>query len=182
MLILLHPGKSRVLTFSSTMRKPFDRLDFSSRRSLIHFSSGVMVPPIESLTEDGYDLQFGCNVLGKNISSSASPPPLIQVASLSGPFYFTQLLLPLLIQTAKSNASDKGISGRVITTSSIGRLLSRTKILRSTTFAGHQIAPAKIDYRFTMDVPERLKQPINTLYATSKLVEHFQSSILCVAD
>ena len=28
---------------------------------------GVMIPPIEQLTADGYDLQFGTNVLGTSI-------------------------------------------------------------------------------------------------------------------
>lgn len=31
-----------------------------------------MIPPIEQLTEDGYDLQFGSNVLGKVINTSTS--------------------------------------------------------------------------------------------------------------
>jgi retinol dehydrogenase-12 len=42
-----------------------------------------MVPPIEQLTADGYDLQFGTNVVG--------------------PFYFTKLLLPTLLSTAKNS-------------------------------------------------------------------------------
>ena len=42
---------------------------------------GVMLPPIDQLTGDGYDLQFGTNVLGH--------------------YYITTLLLPTLISTAK---------------------------------------------------------------------------------
>ena len=30
-------------------------------------SGGVMVPPIEQLTKDGYDLQFGTNVIGHGV-------------------------------------------------------------------------------------------------------------------
>ncbi|KAF9234872.1 NAD(P)-binding protein [Melanogaster broomeanus] len=45
-------------------------------------NAGVMTPPIDQLTDDGYDLQFGTNVLGH--------------------FYFTKLVLPVLLSTAKS--------------------------------------------------------------------------------
>lgn len=54
-----------------------------------------MVPPIEQLTEDGYDLQFGTNVLGHA--------------------HFTLSLLPALLEGAKSSPDGKA---RVINTSS----------------------------------------------------------------
>ncbi|KAH8115060.1 NAD-binding protein [Phellopilus nigrolimitatus] len=75
--------------------------EFQSKESQLHilfnngYFRGVMVPPVEQLTADGYDLQFGTNCLGH--------------------FYFTKLLLPTLTETAKS-APDK--HARVITTSS----------------------------------------------------------------
>ncbi|KAF8547993.1 NAD(P)-binding protein, partial [Imleria badia] len=53
-----------------------------SRRSIFTTISGVMTPPIDMLTDDGYDLQFGTNVLGH--------------------FYFTKLVLPTLLSTAKT--------------------------------------------------------------------------------
>lgn len=59
-----------------------------------------MFPPVEELTHDGYDLQFGVNVLGH--------------------FYFTQLLLPVLLTTAKVSLDGKT---RVVNTSSIGHEL-----------------------------------------------------------
>ena len=58
-----------------------------------------MIPPLESVTADGYDLQFGTNVLGH--------------------FYLTKLLLPLLIESAKTSPDHKA---RVVTTSSIAHL------------------------------------------------------------
>ena len=61
-----------------------------------------MIPPIKDLTADGYDLQFGTNVLGH--------------------FYFTQLLLPLLIESAKTSPDGKA---RVINTSSSGHLMTK---------------------------------------------------------
>lgn len=57
--------------------------------------SGVMSPPVEQLTEDGYDLQFGTNCVGH--------------------WYLTKLLLPTLLETAKASSEH---SVRVITTSS----------------------------------------------------------------
>ncbi|KAI5115554.1 hypothetical protein M0805_001883 [Coniferiporia weirii] len=74
--------------------------EYRSKESQLHIlfnNGGVMVPPVDQLTSDGYDLQFGTNCLGH--------------------FYFTQLLLPSLVETAKS-APEKHV--RVITTSSSG--------------------------------------------------------------
>jgi len=45
--------------------------EFKSKESSLHLlmnSGGVMIPPVEGLTSDGYDLQFG------SASSSAFPP------------------------------------------------------------------------------------------------------------
>lgn len=39
-----------------------------SRLDVLFNSGGVMIPPIEETTKDGFDLQFGTNVIG------ASPP------------------------------------------------------------------------------------------------------------
>ncbi|KAF7302622.1 hypothetical protein HMN09_00896700 [Mycena chlorophos] len=58
-------------------------------------NGGVMRPPVDMLTKQGYDLQFGTNVLGH--------------------FYLTKLLLPTLITTAK----DSGKPARVVNTSSL---------------------------------------------------------------
>ena len=56
-----------------------------------------MDPPIDQMTTDGYDLQFGTNVLGH--------------------WYFTELLLPALEAGAKSSTDGYA---RVATTSSSG--------------------------------------------------------------
>lgn len=73
--------------------------EFMSKEPALHIlfnSGGVMVPPIEQVTEDGYDLQFGTNVLGHA--------------------HFTLSLLPALLEGAKSSADGKA---RVINTSSL---------------------------------------------------------------
>ncbi|KAF9219365.1 NAD(P)-binding protein [Gyrodon lividus] len=72
--------------------------EFLRQENQLHIlfnNAGVMNPPIEMTTDDGYDLQFGTNVLGH--------------------FYLTKLLLPTLISTAKS--SPEG-TVRVVNTSS----------------------------------------------------------------
>ncbi|KAK7055765.1 NAD(P)-binding protein [Favolaschia claudopus] len=71
--------------------------EFMQNASCILFNNaGVMGPPIEQLTSQGYDMTFGTNVLG--------------------PFYFTKLLLPTLIATAAA----EGKPARVINTASSG--------------------------------------------------------------
>jgi NAD(P)-dependent dehydrogenase (short-subunit alcohol dehydrogenase family) len=77
-------------------------------------SAGVMFPPKDWLTTDGYDLQFGTNVLGH--------------------FYFTKLLLPTLIATAKSAPDGKA---RVITTS------SSAHFFKGLTFSTFKDSPAR---------------------------------------
>jgi retinol dehydrogenase-12 len=60
-----------------------------------------MVPPIEQLTTDGYDLQFGTNVVG--------------------PFYFTKLLLPTLLSTAQNSPDGHA---RILATASSAHLFT----------------------------------------------------------
>ncbi|KAI0644742.1 NAD-P-binding protein [Trametes meyenii] len=74
--------------------------EFMSKETKLHVlynSGGVMFPPVEQLTADGYDLQFGTNVLGH--------------------FYLTQLLIPLLLSGVSHSPEGKA---RVINTSSVG--------------------------------------------------------------
>ncbi|CCM06190.1 uncharacterized protein FIBRA_08432 [Fibroporia radiculosa] len=58
-------------------------------------NAGIMWCPIEQLSEDGYDLQFGTNVLGH--------------------YYFTKLLIPALIAGAESSADHRA---RIVNVSS----------------------------------------------------------------
>ncbi|EIN04707.1 NAD(P)-binding protein [Punctularia strigosozonata HHB-11173 SS5] len=59
--------------------------EFMSKESKLHLlynNAGVMAAPIDLTTADGYDLQFGTNVLGH--------------------FYFTKLLLPTILSTVET--------------------------------------------------------------------------------
>ncbi|OCH84298.1 NAD(P)-binding protein [Obba rivulosa] len=72
--------------------------EFLRKESELHVlfnNAGVMSPPISWLTDDGYDLQLGTNVLGH--------------------WYFTQLLIPALL--AGKETSPDG-HARIVTTSS----------------------------------------------------------------
>ncbi|KAG2034533.1 hypothetical protein BDR03DRAFT_924035 [Suillus americanus] len=89
-------------------------LSKETKLDVLFNSAGVMFPPKEWLTVDGYDLQFGTNVLGH--------------------FYFTKLLLPTLIATAKSAPDGKA---RVITTS------SSAHVLNGLTFSAFKDSPAR---------------------------------------
>ncbi|KZT27906.1 NAD(P)-binding protein [Neolentinus lepideus HHB14362 ss-1] len=104
--------------------------EFKSKETQLHVlfnNAGVMIPPIEQLTAQGYDLQFGTNVLGH--------------------FYFTKLLIPTLVETAKTTPEGKV---RVITTSSSAHL-----------FYGLNFATFK-------DSPKRKKLGTSRLYSQSK--------------
>ncbi|KAI1790008.1 NAD(P)-binding protein [Ganoderma leucocontextum] len=77
--------------------------EFLSKEPELHIlfcNAGVMWPPVDMLTADGYDLQFGTNVLGH--------------------FYFTELLMPALIAGAKTSPDGRA---RIVTTSSSGAYL-----------------------------------------------------------
>jgi retinol dehydrogenase-12 len=43
-------------------------------------SGGVMVPPVDQLTKDGYDLQFGTNVIGHGVLTLEVLPLLLEGA------------------------------------------------------------------------------------------------------
>ncbi|KDR82946.1 hypothetical protein GALMADRAFT_238637 [Galerina marginata CBS 339.88] len=80
--------------------------EFQSKEKELHIlfnNAGVMACPIEQLTAQGYDLQFGTNVLGH--------------------FYFTKLLIPNLLAGAKSSADGKA---RVVNTSSFASRIAST--------------------------------------------------------
>jgi len=67
-----------------------------NKLNVLFNNAGVMRSPVDEVTADGYDLQFGTNVLGT--------------------FYFTKLLLPALLSTAAETPDKKP---RVITTGSM---------------------------------------------------------------
>ncbi|TBU43685.1 NAD(P)-binding protein [Dichomitus squalens] len=77
--------------------------EFLSKETELHIlfnNAGVMWPPLDELTKDGYDLQWGTNVVGH--------------------FYFTELLMPALLAGVKTSPDHHA---RVITTASSGAYL-----------------------------------------------------------
>ncbi|TFK24419.1 NAD(P)-binding protein [Coprinopsis marcescibilis] len=105
--------------------------EYLSKEKELHIlfnNAGVMVPPLDMLTTQGYDLQFGTNVLGH--------------------FYFTKLLLPILVSTAKASPSG---NVRVVNTSS-----SASRV-------------GKINFNTFKDSPARRKLSPTALYGQSKL-------------
>ncbi|KAF5342509.1 hypothetical protein D9611_001525 [Ephemerocybe angulata] len=89
--------------------------EFLKQETQLHIlfnNAGVMTPPVDQLTKQGYDLQFGTNVLGH--------------------WYFTKLLLPALLAASKAT---NGKWGRVIHTSSSASLFANT--LKFETFKDH---------------------------------------------
>jgi NAD(P)-dependent dehydrogenase (short-subunit alcohol dehydrogenase family) len=86
-----------------------------------------MYPPVDRLTADGYDLQFGTNVIGH--------------------YYFTKLLLPMMIATAKTTPDGKA---RIVNTSSSGHVFG------------------SLDFDTFKDSPKRRTFDSNSLYCQSK--------------
>lgn len=107
-----------------------------------------MFAPVKDITSDGYDLQFGTNVIGGYFHMPLYNSQLAQL----GHFYLTKLLLPLLRAAAKSSPDGKA---RIITVSSLG----------------HMYAPnGGLDYATLKDGPQRRKMSTFTLYFQSKFV------------
>ncbi|CAL1713794.1 unnamed protein product [Somion occarium] len=82
-------------SLASVRRAADEFLSKETELHLLFLNAGVMVPPLDQITAEGYDLQFGTNVVGH--------------------FLFTKLLLPALL-AGKETSPDK--HARVITTSS----------------------------------------------------------------
>lgn len=75
-----------------------------------------MFPPIEQLTQDGYDLQFGINVVGK-VPNGQFIISYMKLIEPPGHHLLTKLLLPAL--WAGKESSPDG-HARIMTTSSDG--------------------------------------------------------------
>ncbi|GJE89083.1 NAD(P)-binding protein [Phanerochaete sordida] len=88
-------------SLASVRKTANEFLDKERALHILFNNAGVMNPPIEELTPEGYDLQFGTNVLGH--------------------WYLTELLLPAL-RAGAASAPD-GFA-RVVTTSSSGAHLA----------------------------------------------------------
>jgi NAD(P)-dependent dehydrogenase (short-subunit alcohol dehydrogenase family) len=112
-----------------------------------------MAPPVEQVTPQGYDLQFGTNVLGAlshNCQGTTQPNFFL------GHFYFTKLLIPALLAGAGSSPDGKA---RIVNTSSSASL-----------FVGG------VDFNTLKDTPARKKRTPEMLYSQSKLVCAFAYS------
>ncbi|EIN12422.1 NAD(P)-binding protein [Punctularia strigosozonata HHB-11173 SS5] len=106
---------------------------FASKEKQLHAlfnNAGVMLPPVELVTVQGYDPQFGTNVLGH--------------------YYFAKLLLPILLDTARTTAEGKA---RVATTTSAAHYYPSSPFL---------------DFASFKDGPIRQKMGRERLYAKSK--------------
>ncbi|KAF7331531.1 NAD(P)-binding protein [Mycena kentingensis (nom. inval.)] len=82
---------------ASVKRGAGEFLALRARLDVLFNNAGVMQPPISEFTAQGYDLQFGTNVLAH--------------------FYLTTLLLPALLAGATHSADSKA---RVVNTASLG--------------------------------------------------------------
>jgi NAD(P)-dependent dehydrogenase (short-subunit alcohol dehydrogenase family) len=89
--------------------------EFVGKESELHTlynNAGVMSTPIDQVTKQGFDMQFGTNVLGH--------------------FYLTKLLLPLLTATAKKSPAG---TVRVVNVSSIAHVMGASEGIRWSTLS-----------------------------------------------
>ncbi|KAE9390280.1 NAD(P)-binding protein [Gymnopus androsaceus JB14] len=125
--IFLKLDLSDLRTIKPTVEK------FLSKETQLHVlinNAGVGQPPKDMLTAQGFDLQFGTNTLGH--------------------FYFTMLLLPTLISTAKATPGNKG----------------KVRVVNVSSYAHHSFP--KMKYETFKDGPERSKMSKMSLYGQSK--------------
>ncbi|KIK55256.1 hypothetical protein GYMLUDRAFT_264219 [Collybiopsis luxurians FD-317 M1] len=124
----------------------FLKLDLSDLTTIRHTetklhvlinNAGLFSPPIDQVTAQGFDMQFGVNTLG--------------------PFYFTQLLLPLLTATAETTPNKQV---RVVNVSSYV----------------HHFFP-KLDFNTFKDSPARRKMRGILLYGQSKTAEFLNPAL-----
>lgn len=116
-----------------------------------------MLNHIDELTTQGYDIQFGTNVLGARLTAWRRH----HVDCGTGHYYFTTLLLPALLAGANSSPDGKA---RVVNTASAAAMFIND-----------------IDLNHLKDTPERRKKGTGVMYSQSKLVrfdnlQHFISS------
>ncbi|KAH8110191.1 NAD-binding protein [Phellopilus nigrolimitatus] len=100
----LHFLKLDLSSFASIRKAAEEFKSKEAKLDILFNNAGVMAPPIDQLTEDGYDMTFGTNVVG--------------------PFLFTMLLMPLL----SSAASEHG-DARIVNTSSLGHMAASKEVI-----------------------------------------------------
>ncbi len=105
--------------------------------------SGVMLSPMDMLTKQGYDLQFGTNVLGAFFDLGS----FCRLTHSIGHFHFTKLVLPALL--AAATPTEKA---RVITTSSSANYMGT------------------LNFDLWADGPARSKKAPGDMYVQSKHV------------
>ncbi len=106
--------------------------------------------PIDQLTAQGFDMQFGVNVIGTAYYYDILPwQYLTHELSFVGHWYLTELLMPALLAVAQDEPGQKA---RVITTSSLASYIDT------------------IHWDTLKNTPQRRKVALDGLYNRSKHV------------
>ncbi|KAF8509028.1 NAD(P)-binding protein [Hysterangium stoloniferum] len=137
---------------SSVKNAAAEYLQKEERLDILFNNAGVMAPPFDQLTSQGYDLQFGTNVLGH--------------------YYFTMLLFPVL----RHSTTARGIRARVINTSSLAHTWAPGNGLDWSVVKGGPDRDAKIAKWGTSSIPG--KGANWHLYGISKIGNIFFTHIL----
>ena len=125
---------------------------------------------IDKLTSQGFDMQFGTNVVGTEqhpfLSFLLPRPPL-----LPGHFYFTKLLIPVLTATAKDAPAG---SVRVVNISSLGHYMTPPEGIQWSTLKpgddylalGKKIGALKLYGQSKLVKKTKKKPPVSSLDAS----------------
>ncbi|KAI0708181.1 NAD(P)-binding protein [Cerioporus squamosus] len=127
-----------------------------SHTDILYLNAGLMLPPVEDLTAQGYDLTFGTNVIGH--------------------FLFLQLLYPLLLAAPAPGPS------RVVWTASFSHYQVPGDRLDYATFTD---GPERRNVRrgmFTMYAQSKLAQVALSSYLAKRAVEAGESVVSIVVD
>lgn len=118
--------------------------------------SGIMSPPIDQLTQEGFDMTFGTNVIG--------------------PYLFTTLLMPALLATAAETGE-----ARIVNTSSLWHMVAPKPCISWETLGPFDNAPENDKKRQQLGA-DALYYQSKCVSAPSQTVSSYTESFVAISS